>query len=299
MAPWNPIQFLQQKASEAQRAITNAPRVAGQVWQQKVNPNIQRAQQVVRQVTNLPVIRPVAQGYRNLPPSIRSGINPLSSASPQGLRGVGASIGTNLITDAILSELVIPRLPKDVGGAVNDFMLFTSNPVGGPAHRLAAYAVLRPTPLGASEDQQMAQIYKEYEDKKRAADQKRSVTPTTGLQLAAPAEPAFRLPAPAPTAYREPTPQVRRAATPTEPRPSQAAARIPAPAPAQISESPLAAEYAQQRRIAELLGAQEMVRRLNEARPMTTVPDEDLLTWAGANPALAYREMLRREELVS
>jgi hypothetical protein len=63
--------------------------------------------------------------------------------------------------------------------------------------------------------------------------------------------------------------------------------------------SPLAKEYAQQQRIAELLGAEEMVRRLNAARPMATVSDEDLLTWADANPALAYREMLRRESLAN
>ncbi len=295
MAPWNPIQFLQQKTGEAQKAITNAPRVAGQIWQQKVNPSIQRAQQIVRQVANTPVIRPVVQGYKGLPPSVRSGINPLSSASPQGLRGVGASIGTNLITDAILSELVIPRLPKDVGGAVNDFMVFTSNPIGGPVHRLAAYAVLRPTPLGASEDQQMAQIYKEYEDKKRASAQKTSTTPTAGLELSAPAEPAFRLPAPTRTAYTDTTRPVRQTQTPVEYRSPQAAAATVTEPSTPTPDSPLALEYARQRRLGELLGAQEMVRRLNEARPMATVSDENLLSWASANPALAYREMLRRE----
>ena len=63
--------------------------------------------------------------------------------------------------------------------------------------------------------------------------------------------------------------------------------------------SPLAKEYAQQQRIAERLGAEEMFRRMNAARPMTTVSDEDLLTWADANKALAYREMLRRESLAN
>jgi hypothetical protein len=63
--------------------------------------------------------------------------------------------------------------------------------------------------------------------------------------------------------------------------------------------SPLAKEYAEQQRLAELLGAEEMIRRMNAVRPMTTVGDEDMLTWAKANPALAYREMLRRESLAN
>ena len=281
MAPWNPLQFLQQKAAEAQRAIQNAPRVAGQIWQRQVNPNIQRAQQVVRQVSNAPVVRQVTEGYRRLPPAVRSGVNPLSSASPVGLRGAGLSLGTNLVTDAIVSDLIIPRLPKEVGGPLNDFMVFTSNPFGGPVHRLAAYAVLRPTPVGATEDQQMAQIYKEYEEKKRAAADR---TPAQDLQLAAPIEPAYRPPA------------TRAPVASTSPR--AAAAQVTAPSqPPEMS--PLAKEYAQQQRIAELLGAEEMVRRLNAARPMTMVSDEDMLTWADANPALAYREMLRRESLAN
>jgi len=307
MAPWNPLQFLQQKAAEAQRAIQSAPRVAGQIWQRQVNPNIQRAQRVVRQVSNAPVVRQVTEGYRRLPPAIRSGVNPLSSASPVGLRGAGLSLGTNLVTDAIVSELLIPRLPKEVGGPLNDFMVFTSNPFGGPAHRLAAYAVLRPTPVGAAEDQQMAQIRKEYEDKKRAAANR---APAQDLQLAAPAEPAFRLPPPAQTSYTEtsaPAVQVSAPIAQPSPQPAPAASTSPRAAAAQVTApsqpaemlSPLAKEYAQQQRIAELLGAEEMVRRLNSARPMATVSDEDLLTWADANPALAYREMLRRESLAN
>jgi hypothetical protein len=70
------------------------------------------------------------------------------------------------------------------------------------------------------------------------------------------------------------------------------------PGAAQVqATSPLAETYAQQKRIGELLGAQEMIRRLNQAEPMATVAEENLREWAAANPALAYREMLRRERL--
>jgi hypothetical protein len=131
--------------------------------------------------------------------------------------------------------------------------------------------------------------------------------PATGLRLAAPAEPAYRPPAPARTSYVAPSTPAPQVPASSGPRPAQVtrvaqAPRTqltqPAAAPVeQVPDSALAREYAQQRRVAELLGAEEMVRRLNAARPMTTVGDEDLLTWADANPALAYREMLRRERL--
>jgi hypothetical protein len=60
--------------------------------------------------------------------------------------------------------------------------------------------------------------------------------------------------------------------------------------------SPLAEQYAREKRLGELLGAQEMIRRLNQGTQQTTEVDRNLQTWAKANPALAYREMLRREQ---
>lgn len=75
------------------------------------------------------------------------------------------------------------------------------------------------------------------------------------------------------------------------PPPRTGTAAVPA-------KSELAQMYAEQVRLGKELGAQEMVRRLTEARPVTTVNETDLIAWATQNPALAYREMLRRESLV-
>ena len=41
-----------------------------------------------------------------------------------------------------------------------------------------------------------------------------------------------------------------------------------------------------------------MIRRLNQGAQQTTEVEKNLQTWAEANPALAYREMLRRERTV-
>lgn len=101
-------------------------------------------------------------------------------------------------------------------------------------------------------------------------------------------------------------------ATQTRPRPTRGAEPTGSAPPAPIlppppprtgtaatpAKSELAQIYAEQVRLGKELGAQEMVRRLTEARPMTTVNEADLIAWATQNPALAYREMLRRESLV-
>lgn len=293
MAPWNPIQFLQQKAAEAQRVI---PRMAGDIYRRNVEPIVRPA---VRAYSNLPPVR----AYRSLPPAIRSGINPLSSAAPRGLRGMGLSLGTNLIADTVISEAANALLPKKQAAEVIDFTTFTSSPFGGPVARLAAYAVLRPTPVGAGEDEKMAQIRREFEESKLRARE-----PRQDLQLAAPAQPAFRAPG-VQTGSVNPviSSSPRQAsATPSAPSVLSAAPRIVssavAPAAPEVggsqvqAASPLAEQYAREKRLGELLGAQEMIRRLNQGTQQATEVERNLQTWAEANPALAYREMLRREQ---
>ena len=297
MAPWNPLQFLQQQGARAQRAIQNIPRMAGQIQRQ--------VQPIIRSVYNAPVVRPVVQQYRRIPPSVRSAVNPLSAAQPVGLGGAVRSLGANVLVDTVVDELATRLLPREQAGAVTDFYTFTSLPFGGPLQRLAGYAILRPTPVGSTEDQTMAQIRKEYEESKRKQQQRQNQSlpapSPADLQLAAPAAPAYRTPTPRETtrAYVAPPSPRQAAATPATPA-TPAAPNLPAttvdPGAAQVqAASPLAETYAQQKRIGELLGAQEMIRRLNQVDPRFDRPD--MQTWAAANPALAYREMLRRERL--
>lgn len=293
MAPWNPLQFLQQQGARAQRAIQNIPRMAGQVQQQ--------IQPIIRTVTNSPVVRPVVQQYRRIPPSVRSAVNPLSAAQPVGWAGAARSLGANLLVDTLVEEAATRLLPKQQAAEVTDFYTFTSLPFGGPLQRLAGYVVLRPTPVGATEDQTMAQIRKEYEESKRRQQQRQNqplpAPSPADLQLAAPAAPAYRAPAPRETTRAYVAPPSPRQAVATPAAPSTPITTVK-PGAAQVQKaSPLAETYAQQKRIGELLGAQEMIRRLNQAEPMATVVDENLREWAAANPALAYREMLRREQL--
>jgi hypothetical protein len=59
----------------------------------------------------------------------------------------------------------------------------------------------------------------------------------------------------------------------------------------------LAQMYAQQKQLGQILGAEEMVRRIRQADPNYGISDENLAAWAKQNPALAYREMMKREGL--
>ena len=289
MAPWNPLQFLQQQGARAQRAIQNIPRMAGQVQQQ--------IQPIIRTVTNSPVVRPVVQQYRRIPPSVRSAVNPLSAAQPVGWAGAARSLGANLLVDTLVEEAATRLLPRQQAAEVTDFYTFTSLPFGGPLQRLAGYAILRPTPVGATEDQTMAQIRKEYEESKRKQQQRQNQPAPADLQLAAPAAPAYRAPAPRETTRAYVAPPSPRQAAATPAAPSAPTTTVDSGAVQVQAASPLAETYAQQKRIGELLGAQEMIRRLNQAKPIATVAEENLREWAAANPALAYREMLRRERL--
>jgi ABC-type hemin transport system substrate-binding protein len=63
------------------------------------------------------------------------------------------------------------------------------------------------------------------------------------------------------------------------------------------TDVPLSGFYAAQRQLGSELGADEMLRRIEAARPMQGMAPDTFRAWAEKNPDLAYREMLRREEL--
>lgn len=282
MAPWNPLQFLQQKAAEAQRAIQSAPRIAGQIWQQRVVP---AARQV--QAAAAPVVREYRQ---TVPGPIRAAINPFSTAGPNkpGLRPALGFFGGQVAADIAVGQAANRLLPPRLANEVTELYSLTSFPLPLPI-RVALPIVLGSRPVNANEDEMLAQVYRDYEQKKRNAEIAQRNRTETGLEVSGPLEPAYRPPTAGASTSRAPV-------VSTSPR--AAAAQVTAPSqPPEMS--PLAKEYAEQQRLAELLGAEEMIRRMNAVRPMTTVSDEDMLTWAKANPALAYREMLRRESLAN
>ena len=282
MAPWNPIPFLQQKAAEAQRAIQSAPRIAGQIWQQRVVPAVRQVQAVTA---------PAVRTYRQtVPAPIRAAVNPFSTAGPSkpGLGPAARFFGGQVLADIAVGQAAERLLPPRLANEVTELYSLTSLPLPLPI-RVALPIVLGSRPVNANEDEMLAQVYKDYEQKKRNAEIAQRNRTETGLEVSGPLEPAYRPPTAGASTSRAPV-------VSTSPR----AAAAQTTAPSQPPEmSPLAKEYAEQQRLAELLGAEEMIRRMNAVRPMTTVGDEDMLTWAKANPALAYREMLRRESLAN
>jgi hypothetical protein len=187
------------------------------------------------------------------------------------------------VGDLVINQAAEKLLPPRLANEVSELYGYTTLPV--PLFLKPALPILLGSrPVNENEDELMAQVYRDYEQKKRAAEVAQKNKTETGLEVSGLVEPAYR------------PPTTRAPVASASPRAAAAQTTVPSQPP---EMSPLAKEYAQQQRIAKLLGAEEMVRRLNAARPMTTVSDEDMLTWAKENPALAYREMLRRESLAN
>lgn len=236
----------------------------------------------------------VVRAYKSVPPSIRSAVNPFSSAQPIGVKGVTRAIGLGLVTDYLADKLIGENLPQSVRPEFSDFLAYTGLPVP-PQAKLGVYALLRSQPVGRAEDQIMAQIRKEYYDKVNQQRTTRNNTTTQGvapgqggLEAAGPAEPAFRLPG-----AQAAVPSTSPAAAAATQQPPPVAATPVTPAP--MNE--LAQMYAQQKQLGQILGAEEMVRRIRQADPNYGISDENLAAWAKQNPALAYREMMKREGL--
>ena len=248
-----------------------------------------------------PVVQQIVRTYNRIPVAI----NPGRTRTPTTIWGaVGKAVNPlNPMNAAMgLAGITLPGVPT----SIPDLLLSLQGSSPQTDDPYANWKALR----YKSREDMINRVGQQMVREAALPGQPVTPPPATGLRLAAPAEPAFRPPTPARTSYVGPpapavrasapsaqrSPQPAPVAQPTSSQAAQVTAPVQTPAP---EMSPLAKEYAQQQRIAELLGAEEMVRRLNAARPMTTVSDEDMLTWADANPALAYREMLRRESLAN
>lgn len=241
-------------------------------------------------------VQNMSKGYqKNVPAFVRKGVNPFSNAVAPGRGGIGLGLLRWLGEAAVgegVSKAADKYLPPDVG----QFISVTSA-VPGPAWlKLGTYLASIPTAAGKNEDEIMRQIHADYYAKKTKAeaDAKTKVNKGNqnytggGLEASGPADPAFRPPG-----------------APPAPSPSQAAATtaLPSQGPAPAATAPdkmneLARLYAEQKQMGTELGAEEMVRRMRAASPSRySVPEQDLVKWAASNPALAYREMVRREGL--
>lgn len=249
----------------------------------------------------MPVVNRAAQAtqnaYKQLPPAARAGLNPLSSAGPTraALAPFTRFMGGQLLVDAAVSELANRVLPPDAAREVSEFYVLTSLPVPVPL-KLGSYVLGRSTTVNKNEDEMMKQIRADYYAKKAKAKAEANTKTDVenqsftggGLEASGPADPAFRPPG-----------------TPPAPSPAQAAATtaLPSQGPAPAATAPdkmneLARLYAEQKQMGTELGAEEMVRRMRAASPSRySMPEQDLVKWAASNPALAYREMVRREGL--
>lgn len=271
-------QFFADALKKAEGVVRGAPQQV-----QRAVPAVNRAAQATQ------------NAYKRLPPAVRAGLNPLSSAGPTraALVPFARFMGGQLLVDAAVSELANRVLPPDAAREVSEFYALTSLPVPVPL-KLGAYVLGRSTPVNKNEDEIMRQIHADYYAKKAKAEANTKTNVENqnftggGLEARGPAAPAFRPPG-----------------APPAPSPSQAAATtaLPSQGPAPAATAPdkmneLARLYAEQKQMGTELGAEEMVRRMRAASPSRySMPEQDLVKWAASNPALAYREMVRREGL--
>lgn len=234
------------------------------------------------------------QTYKSLPPSVRSAVNPLSTAQPVGVKGITRAVGLGLLTDYAAENLISKNLPPNLRPGFNEFLVYTGLPLPLPL-KLGAYVALSSTPVNRGEDEALAKMRQDFANKVRQQRTTRNNTTTQGvtpvrggLEAAGPAEPAYRPPG-APAAAPSTSPAA--AAATQQPPPAATTPVTPAP----MNE--LAQMYAQQKQLGQTLGVEEMVRRIRQADPNYGISDENLAIWAKQNPALAYREMMKREGL--
>ena len=290
---------------------------------------VQRAgQRAIRIATQNPVVRPIVEQYRRLPPSVRTAVNPLSTASiplKPGpiLRTLGAGYAVDKLIETVAGAIPNKQLGADIGSAY----LLTSLPVGGPLPRLAAAAALWPQPVNRGEDELLRAERARYEREAagtrearaldaqardaRARNQAQRTEPRSdtsaraGLSLPAPAEAAYAPPGPrqSPAATNPlPSPMDATARTSLPPQPTTTAQTAPIISPETLEQSsqlgaptnvPLAQFYRAQAELGKKLGATELVRLMKETGRAEGVPDEALVKWATQNPGLAYREVLK------
>lgn len=223
---------------------------------------------------------PPVRWYKSLPPTVRNFINPISSANPSGnaltslLKGGAAGLAGDFVLSAIAEKVLPPNKKQELDEA----LLITQLTPGNPLSKLLAYGVLKPQPVGANEDQIMAEINKEYFRKVNAQKQRQITADQTTLntlrQLTAPAQ----------------TDSGRQESVPQENPNTSWVDSTKAPTGVSL------ADYyrAQAQRGAEI-GAEELLARMRKANPKGSIPDDEFMSWAEANPALAYRAVMYRE----
>ena len=238
---------------------------------------------------------PPVRAYKSLPPTLRNFINPISNARPTGgpIKSLVKGGLAGIAGDFLLSEIADRILSPEDKQKLDEALIVTQLAPGNPLGKVLAYGVFQPKALGEGEDEKMAQIHKEYYDKKKTQTQRiqQEKESTQGARR----DPAETTGGAVPLAV---VPY-------TEQGTAEVAADIaPVPQPSWVDQyqAPegisLADFYAAQAQRGRELGAEEMLTRIREANPDYSMSDADFKTWAAANPALAYREVLKREGLV-
>lgn len=248
-----------------------------------------------------PVVQNVVKLYQKIP----TPLNPLKTRTPTTKLGkVGKSL--NPLSPANAAAAAVGTAARaafgdEVGQRIEYFTM------GLPAG--VALNVLDAGGSSAADQQELIRQSNEYFRKKEQAEQTKSESrtapraPRPGTQNVAPPRqtpagaPNLGAPPPAPNlppvGYEVTTPAPAR----TNPAPVlqeylQKASQYAAP-----TDVPLSGFYAAQRQLGSELGSDEMLRRIEAARPMQGMTPDNFKKWAEKNPDLAYREMLRREEL--
>lgn len=246
---------------------------------------------IVRMAGSLPVVRQIVKLHSKVP----TPLSPFKTENPKTVVGVVRKAlnplnPENALGAALTGGPVISLIEEFGAG---------STPQGDPNDPYSRWQYLGYKSRDDMKNRVETQLAKEQrysipagpqmtaETYRRAREEKAQRT-RTGLETSGPADPAFRTPG-----------------APPAPSPSQAAAAtaLPSQGPAPAATAPdkmneLARLYAEQKQMGTELGAEEMVRRMKAASPSRySVPEQDLVKWAASNPALAYREMVRREGL--
>ncbi len=252
---------------------------------------------------------PGYKAYKSLPPVVRTFINPVTSAVPTGgsLRSFAKGATAGILGDLVISNLAKQVLNKDQQDAIDSWLIGTSMIPGGPITKTLGYEILRPRGFGgAAEDEKIGAMTRDFAAKVAAQQQKRTTSASTPgaptAQTYTPAPPALNpVPTQAPT--QAPT-QGGAVAIEVQPYTASAAPTVQgrvqarptwvdsASAPEGV---PLAAFYEAQNKRAAEIGAEELLRRMKAVAPSNTMSDANYMSWAGANPGLAYREVLKRE----
>lgn len=273
---------------------------------------------------------PVVQGVVKLYQKIPTSLNPVKTRTPTTRIGQVGKALNPLNPVNIIQALPVGKTNKGETIRIGDFVYLDpvdllnisgSSPQGDIDDPYSQWKQLRYKSREDMQNKVQAQLAKEQrytepagplmtaETYRRAREEKAQRT-SGGLNAGGPQQPAFRLP------RQEPTGAPNLGAPPPAPNLPPVGYEVTTPAPARTNPAPVLQEYLQkasqyaaptdvplsgfyaaQRQLGSELGAEEMMKRIETARPMQGMTPDTFKAWAEKNPDLAYREMLRREEL--